>query len=120
MTLFSLIVVAFIIAIGLLLSVDWLVHISMVKENGKAYGWASYKRFVEEFDKVDWKPDELFSGSLFSKENYSHKDKIHANIIQFNNKGMIIYDPFSYLLTKFYIKKWIKQNRPINKVKEWR
>ncbi|QJI52423.1 hypothetical protein [Psychrobacillus phage Perkons] len=102
------------------LSIDWIVHIDMVKSETKQYGKAGYKKFIEEFEKVKWEQPEYLSlpKSLFTP---NHCDKYHANIILFNRKGMIINNPVSWLLVKKYVKKYLRDNfGNDNNVKEWR
>jgi len=111
------------IVLGLLLiSIEWSVHVDMVKGRGAQYGRANYKKFVEEFQKVEWERDIYFNNSLFGSDSISGTiDEYHANIIKFNGKGMIIKDPISYLLVKIYVKRYIKQNFEDNrKISEWR
>jgi len=97
--------------------INWSIHRSMVKNSTNKYGVANYKKFLEEFNKVEWTLSEWFNGSLFSESN----DKYHAQIIAFNGKGMIISNPISYLLVILYVKIYIKKNFEDNrKINEWR
>jgi hypothetical protein len=97
----------------------WGVHISMIRNDGCAYGWATYSKFKREFNKYTWNFDYIFTDSLF---NYPEGGYLHASIYRFNNKGMIMRDPVSYLLSALYIRNYIKRNYKIpNKknVVEW-
>jgi len=61
----------------------------LVKTYGCKYGYASYKTFLSEFHKIKWESRrEIWPESFF---DYTTSSKIHASIIQFNGKGMIIY-----------------------------
>ena len=111
-------VVVLVIFLGFFGSIDWLAHRDMVKSSTNQYGVSNYKKFIEEFHKVEWEHQKLFTSSLFGKDR---KDQFHANIIEFNGRGMIINNPISYLLVKLYVKKYIKNTFQIKrKISEWR
>ena len=96
----------------------WSVHKKMVKDCTDSYGRAGYKKFIQEFEKVEWKIDPYCKESLVSD---SYMDKFHADIIMFNGKGMMINNPFSYFKVKRYVNQYIKKKFGIgNTVKEWR
>jgi len=103
-------------------TLDWINHIAMVRHSKEQYGWASYRKFAEQFKKVDWIYKKERKGSLFSRTYGT--DEFHASVIAFNNRGMIINNPISYLLVKRYVKKYIKRNdlekKKSRKIKEWR
>jgi competence protein ComGC len=105
-----------ILTILIFLIVHWIVHISMVKNEGCKYGWGTFKRFKKEFDKYEWN-NHGYSSSLF---NYCEGGYIHADIYKFNNKGMIMRDPFSYLLSKIYIRKHCSYVKPKRNVVKWK
>lgn len=108
--LFFFIFVALLI-IGIYLWVEWSTHLDMVNCNARNVGWGSYKDFKREFNKINWRWKENFPTSVFCNsyfdENYS---QFHANIIMFNDKGMKIRNPISFILCKRYVKKHIKNN----------
>lgn len=104
---------------------DWITHVSMVKSSSsRTYGWAGYKKFIEEFEKANWDYHNAnsisFPNSLFGLDEYG-KDQYHANIITFNHNGMIINNPISYIFVKKYVRKHIKNNVKIKRVEnKWR
>lgn len=115
-----LVVLLAIVLLGLLMAclIDWATHMHMVKGEHVPYGRASYSIFVEEFEKVNWIKSD-WSEALYSKNG--RDDKIHANIIKFNGKGMIINNPISYTLTKIYVARYTKNKFTQDKnVTKWR
>lgn len=85
---------------GALLFANWVTHISMVKGECSRYGWGNYRKFKEQFNKVEWERDSHHPYSFFGK-NGRH-DHIHADIIRFNGDGMIL--PFiSYIRYSAFI-----------------
>lgn len=117
---FTLIVAAIIILAVVVIGsmMDWIVHISMVKEQTTQYGWAGHKKFIEQFHKAEWEYQPYWRKSLFGKEY--EKDQYHANIFKFNSKGMIINNPVSYLIVKLYVSGYIKETYNNGKTDEWR
>lgn len=83
------------------IGIEWCTHKDMVKTCTSAYGYGTYEDFKREFAKIDWKHNAMFTNSLF---DHSNDSKCHASIIQFNGKGMIIKDPFSYLQVRMLIR----------------
>lgn len=67
--------------------VSWSVHLSMTIEscNRNKTGWGSYSEFVNLFKTCELKHDGY--SSYFNTKGDS---KIHASIIMFNNKGMLL------------------------------
>ena len=102
-------------------SVMWSVHIEMNKENGMPYDWCTFKRFKKEFDKYRNHP-QLEKGAFGGESiflygaNCSHIVYLHASIIEFNGKCMILY-PHSYFW--YCIWKWYfnKERKRTNKQK---
>ena len=84
--------------------VDWSMHISQVKIFCDAYGYADYKIFEKYFQKYlsEMTYDDSWH-SFFAKDYSTHE--IHAGIIRFENKGMILdfisYLKFCYFMYKF-------------------
>jgi hypothetical protein len=95
-----------------IISIDWFIHIEMVRSQKISYGWSNYRKFKEEFDKCNWSLGWL--NSL-----YDYNNQIHANIIRFNGVGMIINNPFSYYLTKRLTRKKIKALKPKYNTHKW-
>jgi len=87
--------------------VNWSCHKEMItinSSNNYTYGRSNFKKFKEEFDKIEWVYNKRYSDSLFNK---SCDSECHANIILFNNKGMIL-GPISFFRSQLYVRKIIK------------
>lgn len=99
--------------------VPWSAHKNMTKSFSQKHGKINFKRFVEEFNKnkYNWKYDPNHKTSLF---DYNTNSEIHASIIKFNDIGMIMRTPWDYWMTKFYIKKYIKENFDTNQNYNWK
>jgi len=102
-----------IVLIGTVLFVNfalWVVHVSMMLSEKCEWSCASFKTFLKEYNKYDgWERDELWSFSHFGGTLSSagrNKYYIHAGIIKFNDKGMLLYphSHFMYLI-------WLITNR---------
>ena len=80
--------------------VEWTTHIHMNKFRNKPYNWCTFKMFTKEFDKYKDNPElekGAFNGeSIFLYEGYRPIVYLHASIIEFEGKCMILY-PISYL-----------------------
>ncbi|MGM0409113.1 MAG: hypothetical protein ACQEQF_00005 [Bacillota bacterium] len=103
--------VSLIAASIILIILDWLTHISMVRNNTEKYGWSNFNKFKEKFEEYNMieYEDELFNGSYIRYKNrYEDFCKVHADIIMFDNKGMIL-GFISYIKFKLFIMK-IKSN----------
>lgn len=112
-TVFIIVTLIFILIIAIFaLIINLIVHISMVISNTTYYGWSTYSKFKNEFNKHKWKHDSVNRYSLFDRQNGGY---LHASVIKYRNKGMIIRDPISFVLTQFYIRKFIKIHVPITK-----
>lgn len=85
--------------LGLSWGINWSVHIVMVKDHCNNYGWGNFKQFKENFYKYDLKNDRGWKDSFF---NYNNNSECHADIIEFNGNGMILY-PIDYLRYKLFI-----------------
>ncbi len=95
MTLFLLILAATIVIVALIMFiVFWTTHISQVREYTDKWGKGSYKTFIREFKKYEWERCDIHPKSFFCGS--SDSSQVHADIIQFEGKGMIL-DPWSYL-----------------------
>ena len=91
-----------------LVFIDWLTHLSMTKESVTYAGWAGYRKFKKHFNEVDWEWDNNYKYSLFSMKY--RINEYHANSIIFNNNGMLIHNPISYILVKMYVHRYIKKH----------
>lgn len=98
--------------------IDWTTHIEMVKDHSDSYGKTGHKEFIKQFNHVEWTFNPIWEESLFGK-NHS-EDYYHAGVIKFNHNGMIVNNPISYLIVKFYVKRYIKLNHSETKVNSWR
>jgi hypothetical protein len=96
------------------LCVDHAVHKKQVLDNCKEWNYADFDTFLRYFNRVSWERDSSFPESFFQKERdklpYAEykKNYIHASIILFDGKGMIL-DPISYY--KFL--RWTKEHTAI-------
>jgi len=94
--------------------IDWVTHRQMTKDFCNYYDEGNFKKFLKEFRKRKWVIDPKFPDSLFGKEK--DRNEIHASIISFNGKGMVL--PFiSYLKFKRYTNKILKEENEKRKVK---
>lgn len=79
---------------------SWLTHIDMNKGENKPYDWCTFSTFKKEFDKYKDNPKlekAAFTGeSIFLRENLHYIVYLHADIVKFDEKCMILY-PHSYL-----------------------
>lgn len=106
--------------------VQWVTHVQLTKEDSKTYGYATYAKFVEEFEKVNWDYDSSFDGLC---GEYGVTDMFQfSGEISFNGNGMVISNPLSYLLVKIHVKEYIKKEHKYKKdkkkdkkvINEWR
>lgn len=90
-------------------SIDWLVHRDMTTDNCKKWGYGSYKQFLIQYNKIQWEPNDMtYNCAKFS--NYPHS-QIHAGIIKFNDKGMVI-NYLEYWRVLLLMKAW-KKNKTL-------
>lgn len=88
--------------------IDWHVHRSMVKDYCKEWDYVNFTIFLNEFEETKWETQAKNSEGLF---NRNEKSQIHASIIQFRGKGMVLY-PWSWVRFKIFERKHIyKQTR---------
>lgn len=98
----ALIVLSFIVLVfvTLIASVNWFTHITMNQHHGKPYDWCTFKTFMREFNKYKNDPrlefSKCFKDSIFLYDNYRRIVYLHASIIEFDGKCMILY-PLSYI-----------------------
>lgn len=96
----------------------WIVHYTMCTDACSQYEYATFKQFMNTFNECEgsFKYDKSFPNSIFiEKQNNKYKDEcfIHASIIKFDNKGMIIkpYEYWKFLLWKHQYLKDYKPNK---------
>ena len=81
-------------------------HIEMTKNDCKQWSYGSFKDFRREMNDGEWKRDPVYPKSWFDARGHDHRSKIHADIIMFNEVGMIIV-PWDYPLVHF----WLNHNK---------
>jgi len=99
----GLIILGIILLVLLLLLLYRQIHIAQVRDDCKIYGKASFETFLKEFNKRNWERQSMYPESFFGKDNNSNK--IHASIIKFDDKGMIMKNTLEYWKFKKFIKK---------------
>lgn len=78
----------------------WSVHKEMTESNCNEWGYGSYKEFKSEYTKIDeWEQGRPYIKSHFHRDSDS---EIHASIVRFNGKGMVLY-PWSYPLYVLFL-----------------
>lgn len=95
--------------------IGYLTHISMCKDQDLPYGYGTFKDFIREFNKYNNWIIKSYEGSFFSEGDDWEKYCIHADIIMFDGKIMILY-PISYFKFKVWSKKKWKQMKGIKKI----
>lgn len=83
-----------------------IIHISQTKEFTDIYGYGNYLVFKKEFEKYKWSYDKNWKSSLF---DYDTDSKLHAGIIKFNGKGMLLWNPIDLIRALSLIRKGIKK-----------
>ena len=99
-------------AILIMFSISWTVHVDMSIEQNKPYDWCTFRTFLKEFDKYKNNPelyiDKIFDNSIFLYEaNCKHVVYLHASIIEFNEKCMILY-PHSWMQYCIWQNRFVK------------
>lgn len=107
------IIVAF---LTIILLIPWQVHREMVVESTPSFGNGDFDTFIREFYKYDkWRFDDRWGGSYFGEHGINGIGyKIHADIIMFENKGMIL-DMLSFYKYKKWLKATMKRIRKVSK-----
>jgi len=109
MTLLIIPVIVFAVALVVLVDmyINWSVHRDMVKSSANEWGKGNFDNFRTEFNKRKWERNKLFPYSWFDQSNILYdQNYIHASIIKFDGKGMIL-DFISY--NKF--RNWSRKNK---------
>ncbi len=65
----------------------WRIHREMVSEHTGQWDYGGVAEFIREFRKQKWEGQKPGSRSLHS---HSDNSQIHADIIEFNGKGMVL------------------------------
>ena len=102
--------------------IGWEVHRSQVKSFASSYGPATYRRFIKEImnPKYDWDwlgvNNRAHSWSLFLKDkSLLRTTEVHADIIQFEGKGMQL-DYISFLQFNFWsIKLYLSRRKTLER-----
>lgn len=88
--------------------ISWSVHRDMVKCHCIQWDYGDFETFLNEFEETKWENQDRQPKSMF---DYNTKSQIHASIIQFRGKGMVLY-PWSWFRFKIFERKHIyKQTR---------
>lgn len=95
------IIIALVFILLFLLFISWQVHKDMVISSCDTYTHGTIKEFYIQFYKYDWSRSEDFSHSLFGVS--SPKTEVHASIISFEGKGIIL-DPISFLILGYKLR----------------
>ena len=104
----------------ILLATSWEIHISMNVNSGKPYDWCTFNTFMREFNK--YKDDSrlesknYFKDSIFLYDGFRHVVYLHASIIEFDEKCMILY-PLSYIRYCIWKYNFTKHNHKSNRQK---
>jgi hypothetical protein len=85
-----------------LCSVEYKIHVSMTKERTNKWGHGNWSDFMREFNKREWERDKRHPQSFFEKG--SRDGRIHASIVCFGGRGMVL-DRKSFRKMKRFIKK---------------
>ena len=94
----------------------WISKISQVKKylnrDYESYGWASFKKFKNELNKINWehKKDWKYSLFLYVGDSCKLDSQIHADIFSFHRIGMIMKTPIDYWRANAYIHKYVKEH----------
>lgn len=104
----ELVVAIFVLMLVLLLAI-WYDHISTVKTVMATYkyGYANYRKFKREISKSSF--DDLEFSAVKYACHYNKHNCVDYSLIAFNDIGMIINNPISYLFVCIYIFRIHKQ-----------
>jgi hypothetical protein len=99
--------------------INWLAGQIQTIAETKTWGIGTYKKFKREFDKYKWNSEDGFCNwhpfivSMWCRE---HGCKLHAGIVEFGGKGMILM-PVSLLLACVYVFKYQRKESITQKKK---
>jgi len=99
----------------------WTVHRSQTIEFSDCYGYGSFKNFMDHYQSIEWTRESTWRKSHFSQSDIWKKRSgyIHAGIVEFNGKGMVLRYPFSWIRYLFWIRKHKLKNKN-KKTIDWR
>jgi hypothetical protein len=97
-------VALFFAAVALCL-VPWMTHIEMVHKYTDKNANGNFEQFLREFNSRSWERKDRWRQSYFGIEAEYYTNEIHADVIKFDEVGMIL-DPISY----FRFKIWSQKN----------
>jgi hypothetical protein len=84
---------------------------SMTKSEYHRCGYGNFKKYKREFNKYNnWTTNSLFPNSLFGGGDFDERLNyyLHASIIKFDGKGMVLWNPIrASLYRRSVIKKMI-------------
>ena len=117
------IIKSFLVALISISLIIYSTHIIICRDQDLPYGYGTFKDFIREFNKYNnWKIEsynnwkiESYKGSFFGKGDDWERYYIHAGIIIFDGKTMILY-PISYFKFKIWSKKKWKEMKGIKKI----
>ena len=109
------------LALGILMMelIGWSVHISMTRNNSEKHSWGNFDDFLKMVKKGKWEEREetIHYDSLFAKDMEDYNNwKLHADIIIFNGRGMILrFIPYiRYTIWKYNLAKKRRSFQKIN------
>ncbi len=96
----------------------WFGRIKMTTEYTNKYGWGSFNKFKKEYNKCKWSIDANYNCFYHAKSrfDYPSDSELHASIIKFNGKGMLL-DPISMLRASSYMRKFEPPKQKKEKIK---
>lgn len=83
------------------------IHKSMTIDSTDSWDYGTFEDFKREFSKYKWSKQPSFPESLFTND---HDTKIHAGIVRFQGRGMVLCG-LDYLRFKLLISNKIKSKR---------
>lgn len=87
---------------------DYSTHKKMTINFSDSFGYAKFEDFIREFKNIQWQKLDNFPGSFFQIDTDS---EIHASIIKFNGKGMVLSNAFEYKKFKHFMKELAGSNK---------
>jgi len=84
----------------------WATHREMTTHNCEYWNYANFPTFLREFSSRKWQYKKEWRYSFFSEKG-DRNDHIHADIIKFDGKGMVLY-PWSFLRFMVWRKDYVK------------
>jgi hypothetical protein len=95
----------------------WMSHRGMTISNTKNWNYVNFSTFLREFNKVNWDINPRWTDSRFTNP-HSTSSYFHANIIKFNDKGMVLYPWHMPQLFLFKMKLSAEASKKMCKKKE--